>query len=70
MKVDPETGEMLDDSPDNPDPDQRGGMLPGDPGLKGASESGQDSGIVSKLRPGPDGEDSGTQLGGEQETRE
>ncbi len=69
MKVDPETGQMMDDSPDNPDSNLRGGKLPGDPGLEDASESGQQSKTTAAMRPGPDGQSSGTTLQGEKESR-
>ncbi len=39
-KVDPNTGEPRDDDPMQADDEARGGKLPGDPALKGASETG------------------------------
>ena len=39
-KVDPQTGEPLSDDPAQADDDLRGSKVEGDPGLKGASETG------------------------------
>ena len=39
-KVDPQTGEPMSDDPEQPSDELRGGMVEGDPGLKGASETG------------------------------
>jgi hypothetical protein len=39
-KVDPRTGEPISDAPEQESDELRGGKLPGDPGLKGASETG------------------------------
>ncbi|MGH9280372.1 MAG: hypothetical protein ACRD12_20015 [Acidimicrobiales bacterium] len=39
-KVDPKTGEPISDDPDQASDDLRGGKQAGDPGLKGASETG------------------------------
>ena len=39
-KVDEQSGEPLSDDPNQADDDLRGAMVEGDPGLKGASETG------------------------------
>ena len=47
-KVDPETGNMIDDSPDKSDDSERGGKLPGDPALSDASSTGTSTAFSSE----------------------
>ncbi len=66
-KVDPDTHQMLDDSPDNPDDARRGGKTPGDPALHDTTHTGDRNPFSSETT---GGEESTGALPGEKPVRD